>query len=118
MRVAGAALFFLIILASGCGDKPASAGSSADPYASLRIEMVNQIKLDRQEIGLGPLEHNVARSTCCDSEARSDSETGIAHGAFQSCGETAQNECPGYSSLEGLITGCLSSMWAEGPPPV
>ena len=39
-----------------------------------------------------------------------------AHGAFGQCSENAQNECLGWPGPpEGMITGCLQVMWAEGP---
>ena len=53
---------------------------------------------------------------CSDEEARSDGMTGTAHGAFTKCGESAQNECPGWPGPpEMMIGGCLDLMWKEGP---
>ena len=49
------------------------------------------------------------------AQARSDSQTGQPHGAFGQCGENAQNECPGWPSLEDTVQGCLQMMWDEGP---
>jgi len=47
------------------------------------------------------------------------------HSAFGQCGESAQDECPGWpgppSSImafdPGTTKSCLDSMWSEGPPP-
>jgi hypothetical protein len=52
-----------------------------------------------------------------DAAAKSDSETGKAHGAFGTCTEGAQDECPGWQSVASIAAagGCLDKMWAEGP---
>jgi hypothetical protein len=73
---------------------------------------VNQL---RQSIGLAPYTRWNAIETCTDGEAKSDSETGTAHGAFGSCNEFGQCECPGWGSVNDVVTGCLDAMWAEGP---
>src|SRR5688572_16629579 len=53
---------------------------------------------------------------CSDDEAESDSISMTPHGAFGSCGESAQNECPGWPAPpESMIEQCLALMWAEGP---
>ena len=53
---------------------------------------------------------------CADTEAKSDSQTNKAHGAFPSCGELAQNECPNaFGPPEDGIPACLQLMWKEGP---
>jgi hypothetical protein len=52
--------------------------------------------------------------------AEYDSGTGQAHSGFRDdiCdGGSGQNECPRYRSDESVISGCLQSMWNEGPPP-
>jgi hypothetical protein len=53
---------------------------------------------------------------CSDGEAKSDGMSGAAHGAFPSCGENAQNECPGWPGppADG-VTKCLDYMWSLGP---
>jgi hypothetical protein len=50
-----------------------------------------------------------------DGQARDDGASGRAHGTFGRCGERAQNTCPGWGDLEGVVTGCLEAMWNEGP---
>jgi hypothetical protein len=48
----------------------------------------------------------------------SDSQSGMAHGAFGACKESAQDECPGWASVDSIAGGtksCLDQMWAEGP---
>ena len=54
--------------------------------------------------------------SCADDESKADSISGVAHSAFGKCGESAQNECPGWPGPpDTLIVGCLKMMWAEGP---
>lgn len=55
--------------------------------------------------------------SCADGEAESDSKSGKAHGAFGTCKESAQDECPGWpgNDIAGSIKGCLQQMWNEGP---
>jgi hypothetical protein len=53
--------------------------------------------------------------------AEYDSERDQAHAGFRDgiCeGGTGQNECPGTSSIDRVVSRCLQSMWSEGPPPV
>jgi hypothetical protein len=66
-------------------------------------------------VNLGPLaEWNTPM--CADGEAKSDALSGTPHGAFGTCGETAQNECPGWpGTATQAVTGCLKAMWDEGP---
>lgn len=76
---------------------------------------VDKINEYRATLGLTPYQRWNSAETCADGEAKTDSETGQAHSAFPSCGEWAQNECPGYGSLDSTVTTCLAQMWAEGP---
>ena len=82
--------------------------------ASIRQQCVDKINQYRSTIGLPPLAHYSLGDSCADSEAYSDSQSGIAHGAFGSCGEWAQNECPGWPSLSSICNNCLQDMWNEG----
>lgn len=100
---------------AGGGGTPASGGATGDPYESYRQKCVDQINSYRATLGLPPYQRWSASESCADGEAKSDSETGQAHGAFPSCGESAQNECPGYPGLDSTVTTCLAQMWAEGP---
>lgn len=70
----------------------------------------------RATLGLPPYQRWSESEVCAGSEAQKDSTTMQAHSAFPSCGEWAQNECPGWPGPpESMITGCLAAMWAEGP---
>lgn len=95
----------------------AGAGGSTDPYAAYREQCVTITNNYRTQVGVSPLLTSwTAQSTCADGQAKSDSQTGTAHGAFGDCTEMAQNECPGWGGdLATVITDCLAMMFAEGP---
>ena len=81
--------------------------------AQLCVDTINQ---HRASIGLGPLTRWTDAEACSDGEAESDANSGQPHGAFGSCGESGQNECPGWPGpAEEMIGGCLQMMWDEGP---
>ena len=91
-------------------------GSSSDPYAAARTHCVETINSYRATLGLPAYAAWDEQGTCSDGEAKSDSESGKAHGAFGTCTEMAQNECPGWPGPpDTLLDGCLKMMWAEGP---
>ena len=92
-----------------------SSSTGSDAYAQARQDCVDSINAFRATESLPPLERWTAQESCVDNQSRLDSESGVAHGAFGDCGERAQNECPGWGSVEQILSGCLSSMWAEGP---
>jgi hypothetical protein len=85
------------------------------PYQDLRERCVERINEYRATEGLPPYQRWKGGEECADEEARLDSLSGTAHGAFPMCGESAQNECPGWPSLDSTVEGCLDMMWAEGP---
>jgi len=94
---------------------PASDGG-ADPFAAARQACVDKINAYRATEGKPPYARWLEAEACSDAEAKSDSETKKAHGAFGMCMELAQNECPGYGpDPNGIINNCLQSMWNEGP---
>ena len=66
--------------------------------------------------GLPPYARWKNEESCVDGQAKSDSESGTAHGAFGKCGEWAQDECPGWPGTpSSMIGSCLQDMWNEGP---
>lgn len=89
----------------------------SDPYTEYRQQCMHRINYYRSSVGLGMLTRNLAKEACADSQCQSDAAGGIAHGAFGKCGESAQDECPGWGSLLSIVTGCLQQMWDEGPGP-
>jgi hypothetical protein len=106
----------------GTGSASGGTGSSTDMYADARTRCVDRINELRASKGKGPIPRLASAEPCADGQAKSDSETGKAHGAFDACADQvkhwsgiAQNECPGYKSVEATLTGCIDMMWAEGP---
>jgi hypothetical protein len=80
------------------------------------FERINQFRRECQ--CLPPLARWVDGEACADGNAEYDSINGV-HASFSAlpCGSggRAQNECPGWPSNAQVITGCLRSMWDEGP---
>jgi hypothetical protein len=115
--LAAAAPLLLLMQACGGSDDDNGTGASAgnDAYASDRQACVDRINGFRATLGLPPLARWTDQEGCTDSEAASDSQTGAAHGEFGMCKEAAQNECPGWGSVDDTIQDCLQSMWDEGP---
>jgi uncharacterized protein YkwD len=90
-----------------------SAASVKKSIAQQCFEIINKY---RAKTNLPPLQEWTAEETCATGQAKSDSETNSAHGAFTQCGEMAQNECPGYPSpATDQLPECLADMYAEGP---
>ena len=81
-----------------------------------RVTCVDEINRYRATLSLPPYAGWTSAGTCADGQSKSDSESGKAHGTFGKCGESAQNECPGWPGPpDSMIKGCLKMMWAEGP---
>ncbi len=110
---------------AGTSNMAGSGGASTvpdDAYGDARIRCVNRTNELRATKGLAPIARLASAEPCVDGQAKSDSESGKAHGAFSACLDqvkgwkgVAQNECPNYSSVEDTLTKCLDAMWAEGP---
>lgn len=87
----------------------------------LHQDCVDRINQFRTECAcLPPLERRMDGEACADEMAEYDAGKGTAHAGVsdQICQPGgAQNECPGYSSNEQVISLCLQQMWDEGPPP-
>jgi hypothetical protein len=98
---------------SGGGGGGATTGSSYPAAAEDCFDLINQY---RASIGLPPYQRWTDEEACADSEAKRDAEANRPHGSFGSCGEWAQNTCPGWPGTpESMIGPCLQAMWAEGP---
>ena len=84
---------------------------------SLQQHCVDTINSYRAMLSLPPYARVAAKESCVDGEAASDGASGTAHGAFGTCKESAQDECPGWPSkdMRGQTDKCLAQMWAEGP---
>jgi hypothetical protein len=88
-------------------------GTGLPRYEKERAACVDRINAFRATEGIAPLQRWTAEEDCVDLQAKSDSETGQAHGAFGNCHENAQDECPGWNSVQSTVDGCLQSMWDE-----
>jgi hypothetical protein len=83
------------------------------------VDRVNQFR-----VGcwcLPALERWLQGEACADQHAEYDAAQDEAHAGFSDgiCdnGGWAQNECPGYGSVDQVIERCLQQMYNEGPPP-
>jgi hypothetical protein len=116
----------ILLLVPGCGgdgsseatsSAAASGASSAagggTDAAALCVDAINQ---HRASIKLAPYARWSDEEACTSAEAQKDSMSGTAHGAFGSCKESAQDECPGWPGPpEKMIASCMQMMWDEGP---
>ncbi len=102
---------------SGGGINEGSGGvNTGSSYPVAAEECVRHINQYRASIGLVPYERWTEEEACADSEAKKDADANRPHGSFGSCGERAQNTCPGWPGTpEIMIDSCLGMMWAEGP---
>jgi hypothetical protein len=106
-----------VATSSGAGGaNTGGSGGAGGGTSNLEQLCVDTINMYRATLGLTPYTRWSAEETCADGQAQSDSQTNTAHGAFGKCTENAQNECPGWPMpANTAITGCLQSMWNEGP---
>jgi hypothetical protein len=106
---------------AGTSTGTAGSGSTNDMYGDARIRCVDRTNELRATKGLGPIPRLAKAEPCVDGQAKKDSESGDPHGSFDDCLDqvdwkgAAQNECPGYDSVEDALGDCLDAMWAEGP---
>ena len=116
MRILAAFAIALVACSSDSsnGSDAGSEASGGDGTAEqLCVDTINQY---RASLGLPAYARWNAEESCADGQAKSDSASGTAHGAFGQCGESAQNECPGWPGPpDAMIPQCLAMMWAEGP---
>jgi len=76
---------------------------------SVQALCVKTINMYRATLGLPAYARWNDAETCSDGEAESDSMSGKAHGAFGTCKEHAQDECPGWPAPpETMIGNCLA----------
>ena len=88
----------------------------ADRFAAARAQCIQRLNEYRAKAGVAPVAVRGAGEPCGDDQARRDSASGKAHGAFGLCKEMAQNECPGWpGTVEQVVDGCLKMMFEEGP---
>ncbi len=94
----------------------AACGGSSNPDEAATEDCVSTINMYRATLGLAPYARWNAEESCAGGQAQADSASGVAHSAFDKCGESAQDECPGWPGPpDTMIPQCLAQMWAEGP---
>ncbi|NWF55233.1 MAG: hypothetical protein HXY45_10620 [Syntrophaceae bacterium] len=100
----------------GTGGGGSAGGTTGSSYPTAAQDCVETINRYRASIGLAPYQRWTDAEACADNEAKRDAEANKPHGSFGSCGERAQNTCPGWPGTpESMIGSCLAAMWAEGP---
>jgi hypothetical protein len=83
------------------------------------VDRINQFRT--QCACLPALARRMDGEACADQMAEYDAGKDMAHaGARDAICQPggAQNECPGYSSNNQVISLCMQQMWDEGPPPM
>ena len=99
---------------AGC--RPMPVPNTGDPYADC-VARINQFRAECQ--CLPPLMRWTEGEACADMQAEYDANGAGPHGGFRDniCSPrgNAQNECPGWGSVNQVISGCLQVMWDEGP---
>lgn len=110
---------------SGCPSGPLSApiadcapvpmASTGDPAQDC-VNRINQFRWECQ--CLPPLARWTEAESCTSMHGEYDS-TRSPHSGFRDgiCEPraSAENECPGWSSVDDTVENCLQAMWAEGP---
>jgi hypothetical protein len=98
------------------GCRPTPLPSTGDPAEDC-VRRINQFRCECQH--LPPLMRWREGEACANQMAQYDSEhPDRAHAGFLDgicSGGRAQNECPGWGSIDQTISGCLQQMWDEGP---
>lgn len=107
------ASLLVLLLSFACSSSSTSSAPADNTAEQLCVDTINKY---RAGINLPPYQRWTAEESCADGQAQSDSVSKTAHGAFGQCGESAQNECPGWPGPPAqMIPQCLDMMWAEGP---
>lgn len=97
--------------------KLAAPASTGDLYQDC-VDRINQFLT--QCACLPALARNPQGEACADQMAEYDAGKNMAHAGTRDkiCEPRgSQNECPGYSSNNQVISLCFQQMWDEGPPP-
>lgn len=95
------------------GSTSATTGGGGPDAAQICVDDINAF---RATLNLPPYARWTPEETCAADEAAKDAAANKAHSAFGQCGESAQDECPGWQGPpESMIGNCLKMMWDEGP---
>ena len=98
---------------SSSGGTTASGESVDTSAAQICVDTINKFRATQN---LPALARWTDIEACSDSEAKSDGTSNTPHGAFPKCGESSQNECPGWPGpADQMIPKCLEAMWSQGP---
>jgi hypothetical protein len=118
-------LLGLCLVAWGCSSDSTSNGSpdsGTTGGGTAEQTCVDTINQYRATLGLPAYQRWSAEESCADGEAKNDeANPGTPHWSFKQpggppCGESAQNECPGWPGPPStMIPQCLQMMWNEGP---
>ena len=84
-------------------------------YDSYRQQCADKINAWRATEGKPALARWTSGESCADESSQKEYESGSPHSSFGSCGELAQNLCPGYDSFGSIFSYCMVQMWDEGP---
>jgi uncharacterized protein YkwD len=87
-----------------------------DPFAVARDRCVQKTNAFRATKSVAAVARRGDREKCADKQAEADALASQPHGRFGKCGESAQNECPGWKGTpESTVDSCLQAMFDEGP---
>ena len=103
---------------TGAPNNTAATSAPVTPQSvdDLRKACMDAINQYRSSIGRSALTLKADAGACLDKQSADDGAVGGAHRNFGKCGESAQDECPGWGGDPGSAqAGCLKMMWAEGP---
>ncbi len=101
---------------TACSSGTGTTGTTGtDSLTTTRTQVVARINQLRADSSLPALTEWTAGETCANGEASADAAANQVHSTFGNCGESAQNECPAWTALAQLATGCVQTMWNEGP---
>ncbi len=105
-----------VIACAACADERAISVERLNPeYFESAATCVKRINGFRAGLGLPAYERWDGGEACANSQARHDRATEQQHSQFGKCGESAQNACRDYPSIDETIEQCLQDMWDEGP---
>lgn len=93
-----------------------SSSSENTSFQDLCVQFVNEYRATED---LSPLSRaSQTRESCTQDQASQDLKSGVAHGHFGSCEESAQNTAPSvnvafYKSEEEMLKKYLKMMWVD-----
>ncbi len=120
-----------LLLPVGCADSPPTSGGPRSnvlipdpvPVASPALQQAcaDVVNSYRTTLPRTPLVPWTDSASCFARQAKADAIAGVGHAHFGTCGESAQNTCPGWgsdatdSAQISTLRQCAKMMWDEGP---